>query len=123
LIDIALLFVLTFLWAAERRNMTNEQRDKTINFILEQQAKLTSDMQQIASNLQQLTEATAASEKRISRLEGAIVTVVNMIGESNKRTDAKIAEANAKWAETRERLDHFIFVLEKYISERKNGTN
>jgi predicted nucleic acid-binding Zn-ribbon protein len=107
--------------------MTNEQRDKTINFILEQQAKLTSDMQQLA-------EAAVASEKRISRLEGAIVTVINMIGDSNKRTDAKIAELNertdakiaelnAKWNETSERLGHFIFVFEKYISERQNGTN
>jgi predicted nucleic acid-binding Zn-ribbon protein len=96
--------------------MTNEDRNRTIDFILTQQAKLTSDVQQLA-------EATAASEKRISRLEGAVVTVVNMIGESNKRTDARIAELNEKWVETGERLDHFIFVLEKYISERKNGTN
>jgi predicted nucleic acid-binding Zn-ribbon protein len=96
--------------------MTNEQRDKTINFILEQQAKLTSDLRQLA-------EAGVAAEKRISRLEGAIVTVVNIIGESNKRTDARIAELNEKWTETRERLDHFIFVLEKYVSERRNGSN
>jgi predicted nucleic acid-binding Zn-ribbon protein len=103
--------------------MTNEDRNKTIDFILTQQAKLTSDMQQLA-------EAAVASEKRISRLEGAVVTVVNMIGQSNKRitelnerTDAGIAELNQKRAEPNERLDHFIFVLEKYISERKNGTN
>lgn len=107
--------------------MTNEERDRTINFILEQQAKLT-------AGLQQLAEAGVAAEKRISRLEGAVVTVVNMIGENNKRiaesnerTDAKIAELdkkwNEKWIETSERLDHFIFVLEKYISERQNGTN
>lgn len=100
--------------------MTNEDRDKTIDFILEQQAKLTVDMQQLA-------EAGVAAEKRISRLEGAIVTVVNMIGESNRRTDAKIAEMNEKWnekwIETSERLDNFIFVLEKYISERQNGSN
>src|SRR5262245_37447556 len=104
--------------------MTNEDRDKTIDFILEQQAKLTVDMQQLA-------EASVAAEKRIGRLEGAIVTVVNMIGESNKRTDAKIAEMNEradakiaemneKWIETSEKLDHFIFVLEKYITERQN---
>jgi hypothetical protein len=103
--------------------MTNEQRDKTINFILEQQARVT-------SGLQQLAEAAVTSEKRISRLEGAIVTVVNMIGENNKRiaelserTDARIADLNQKWDETSERLDHFIFVLEKYISERQNGSN
>jgi predicted nucleic acid-binding Zn-ribbon protein len=95
--------------------MINEQRGKTINFIIEQQAKPTSDIQQFA-------EAAVSSEKRISRLEGAIVTVVNMIGESKKRTDAKIAESNEKWTETRERPGHFIFVLEKYISERRNGT-
>jgi hypothetical protein len=107
--------------------MTNEERDKTINFILQQQGKLTVDLQQLA-------EAAVAAEKRASRLEGAVVTVVNMIGESNKRiaesnerTDAKIAELNEKWnekwIETSERLDHFIFVLEKYINERQNGTN
>jgi hypothetical protein len=103
--------------------MTNEQRDKTINFILEQQARVTSDLQRLAEASAASAEAAVASEKRISRLEGAIVTVVNMIGESNKRTDAKIAEMNEKWIETRERLDHFIFVLEKYISERQNGSN
>jgi predicted nucleic acid-binding Zn-ribbon protein len=103
--------------------MTNEQRDKTINFILEQQAKLTTDLQRLAEASATSAEAAVASEKRISRLEGAIVTVVNIIGESNKRTDAKIAELSQKWAETSERLDHFIFVLEKYISERQNGSN
>jgi len=96
--------------------MTNEERDKTINFILEQQAKLTVDLQQLA-------EAGVAAEKRISRLEGAIVTVVNMIGESNKRTDARITELNERWVETSERMNHFILVLEKYISERRNGSN
>jgi hypothetical protein len=75
--------------------MTNEQRDKTINFIFEQRAK-------VATNLQQLAEAGSAAEERISRMEGAIVTVVNMIGESNKRTDARIAELNEKWKETTE---------------------
>jgi chromosome segregation ATPase len=110
--------------------MTNEQRDKTINFILEQQARVTSDLQRLAEASAASAEAAVASEKRISRLEGAIVTVVNMIGESNKRiaelserTDARIADLNQKWAETSERLDHFIFVLEKYISERQNGSN
>jgi hypothetical protein len=103
--------------------MANEQRDKTINVILEQQARVTSDLQRLA-------EAAVISEKRAGRLEGAVVTVVNMIGENNKRiaelserTDARIAELNQKWAENSERLDHFTFVLEKYISERQNGSN
>jgi predicted nucleic acid-binding Zn-ribbon protein len=96
--------------------MTDEEREKTVQFILEQQAKLT-------VGLQQLTEAHAAGEKRISRLESALVTVAGMIGESNKRTDARIAEINEKHAETNERLDHFIYVLEKYISEKRNGNN
>ncbi len=103
--------------------MNNAERDRTINFILEQQVKVTVD-------LQQLTEAHVAAEKRISRLEGAVVTVVNMIGENNKRIaelnerqSQMQAELKTQWAETNERLDHFIFVLEKYISERQNGKN
>ncbi|MGH9842482.1 MAG: hypothetical protein ACREEM_27380 [Blastocatellia bacterium] len=103
--------------------MTDEDRNRTVEFILEQQARVTVDLQQLA-------EANVAAEKRIARLESALVTVVSMIGESNQRTDARIAEINEKHveinekhAETNERLDHFIYVLEKYISERQNGKN
>ena len=106
--------------------MDNEQIERHISFIIEQQAQFSVD-------IQKLNEAHAKAEGRISRLEGAIVAVVNMIAdltkaqkhtdeklvelaEGQKRTDEQLAETSAKLAETDERLNIFINVVERHLS-------
>ena len=104
--------------------MANEEMQKTMQLILEQQA-------QFALNFQRIEEAHAKSEERVSRLEGAIVGVVTLLGNLTKaqeRTDAKVNELAGKVTQltdaqkqTDERLNALINIVERYIADRRNG--
>ena len=108
--------------------MTNEEIGQRIEFIIEQQAQFTSD-------IQILREIQAADNKLLKEqyrnLSDAVVSVVGMVGrlaEAQERTDRRIAElaegltrTDANVAELTERLNLFINVVEKYIS--RNGNN
>jgi archaellum component FlaC len=106
--------------------MDEEKLNRTMEFIIEQQANFT-------VNIQLLQEAHSQGEKRLSRLEGAFVTMYNDLNRLTKNVEVlsgKVTELSNdivvlkdEQKETRERLDAFIVVLEKYISrdEEKNG--
>lgn len=115
--------------------MTNEEMNKKMEFILEQQA-------QFAVNLQRLEERMEdfqmKAEARLSRLEGAVVGVVGLIDRMIKvqeRTDENVAEltkqvlalaeaqirTDKRLVETDERLNTLITVVERFISEGRNG--
>jgi hypothetical protein len=101
--------------------MTNEEIGQRIEFIIEQQAQFTSDMQV----LRELQAADAQLLKEQYRnLSDAVVAVVGMVGrlaEAQARTDQKVSELADAQARTDERLNIFINVVEKYIS--RNGKN
>ena len=97
--------------------MNNEETQKRIEFIIEQQAQFSADIQQLKEvqiraqeQIDLLRETQAQSEARVSRVEDAIVRLVNVV--------ERLADAQAQ---TDERLNIFISVVEKYISERRNG--
>lgn len=94
--------------------MTNEEIERTIEFILKQQAQFT-------VNMQKLEEAQSKAEKRTDRLEGAFVGLVNLIGDTQRQTQAQITEIASALAETNERLNNFILVVERYVSGNQNG--
>jgi hypothetical protein len=83
--------------------MTNEEIEKTMQFILEQQA-------QFAANQQQISE-------RVSRLETNMAEMA--------RAQTHMSEVVAVMADTHrhteEKLEAFIGVLERFISEGRNG--
>ena len=83
--------------------MTNEELERAMKFVLEQQA-------QFAANQQQVGE-------RVSRLETNMAEMA--------RAQAHMNEVVAVMADThrltQEKLDAFIGVLERYISEGRNG--
>ncbi|HKQ52608.1 MAG TPA: hypothetical protein VJT74_09580 [Pyrinomonadaceae bacterium] len=108
--------------------MTNEEIEKTMQFILEQQA-------QFASNFQRIEEARARDAARITRLEESFQLLVQLaeshderlvtLTEAQIRTneqiaaiDEQIAAINERTAETDERLNALIKVVERYISSR-----
>jgi predicted nucleic acid-binding Zn-ribbon protein len=104
--------------------MSEQEMQRKMEFIVEQQAAFVTD-------LQKLQEEQAKAESRISRLEGAIVSVVNMIGELVKAqytSEAKISEmtekVNAVTARVdglTERIDTFItMMVERYFGDQ-NG--
>jgi len=97
--------------------MTNEEFNRKIQFIVDQQAIF-------AVNIQKLEEAHAKGEARISRLESAFVTLydtVSKIAENQKKTDEQLKETRRLVHESAERLNALTLVVEKYISSMNNG--
>lgn len=114
--------------------MTYEEIEKTMQFILEQQAQFT-------SNFQKMEEAQAKDAARITRLEESFQLLVRLAESHDERlvtlteaqirtneqiaaTDEQIAAINERTAETDERLNSLIAIVERYISGRdQNGAS
>jgi hypothetical protein len=104
--------------------MSNEEMQKKMDFIVEQQAQFVVD-------IHELHVAHGEMTTKHNHLTEAMTAVVGWIGklaqgqseltEAQKRTDAQIAETNAQVAETHERLNIFINVVERFINEHRNG--
>ena len=87
-----------------------------MEFIVEQQAQFTVDIQQLKET--QEAEAKLWREKH-SDLTDALTTIVGMVGklaEAQERTDEQLSELTNRQAETDDRLNVFINVVERYIS-------
>jgi len=85
--------------------MTYEEIEKTIKFILEQQAQIVVQQQQVGERVSRL-ETNMAD---MARTQADINEVVAIMLETHKHTE--------------EKLDAFIGVLERYISEDRNGNS
>ena len=90
--------------------MTNEEIQKTMDFIIKQQ--------------EHFAESMEKADSRMNRLESAFVTIFNMVTETAKAlknlTD-KINVLPKVQANTDDRLNIFITTVERYISDRRNG--
>ena len=96
--------------------MNNEQFERRMEFIVEQQA-------QFAADIQQLKETQEAEAKlwreRHNDLTDALTTIVGIVGKlagAQERTDEQLSELTNKQAETDDRLNVFVNVVERYIS-------
>ncbi len=105
--------------------MDDKKLEKTIEFILNNQAQFTVD-------IQKLQEANKDAEKRVSILERAAVNLFNALTETNKNIGSvaekvdlitnkvdKLADFQKK---TDERLDAVILMAEKFFSG-ENGNS
>ena len=108
--------------------MTSEEMERTMAFILEQQAQTASTITQIHSTMAQLTERLDRLTERTDRnAEG--ITALLAIAEMHEREITENREAQARAdAENRgaqprtdERLNALINTVERYISEGRNG--
>ena len=100
--------------------MNNEQFERRMEFIVEQQTKN-------SVNIEKLQEAHAELTKKHNNLTDALTTVVGMIGElasgherlseAQRHTDEQLSELTNKQAETDDRLNVLIGVVERYFSE------
>lgn len=96
--------------------MDDEKIQKTLEFILDNQAQFSSD-------IQELKELHKQSEKRISVLERATINLYNEVVETSKSVQTLSEKVNIlaeSQKETNERLDAVINVFEKYLDQR-NG--
>lgn len=104
--------------------MTHEEMERAIEFVLSQQA-------QFATNLQQLADTQVTFQNQLNKVNEAVVATIGMIGklaQAQERTEKEVQELSHKLdalaqrgGETEERLNAFIAVVERYISERRNG--
>jgi septation ring formation regulator EzrA len=104
--------------------MTEEERERLLEFILQSQANSEVRLQKLEEMHLKLEESHQKSDARMSRLEKAFVTsfnIVTEIAEAQKSLTAEVKELRAAQAETAEKLDIFINVLERYISGEGNG--
>lgn len=115
--------------------MTNEEMQKTMEFIVEQQA-------QASAKIDALTEAQKGADERWNerwtRTEEGIRALLSIaeihereiaslgekiaaVSENGRATDKRIAEVSENGRATDERLNTLINVVERQISERRNG--
>jgi hypothetical protein len=87
--------------------MSNEEVDRRIAFIIEQQAHF-------ASDIQQLREVQVQTEHVVARL--ASVTL-----EGFKEVNAKINALVDSQTRTDENLRNLVAVVDRYFSEGRNG--
>lgn len=96
--------------------MNNEQFERRMGFIIEQQAQFSADILELKEA--QKTEAQLWRDK-YDNLTDAITTVVGMIGKlttAQERTDEQLSELTNKQAETDDRLNALIGVVERSFS-------
>ena len=92
--------------------MTNDEIQRTMEFIIKQQ-------ESFSEGMGELREAHAKSEGRISRLDGACVTLSNAVSKladtsaEHSKSLAILTEAQAR---TDERVNNLIDVVERLIS-------
>lgn len=99
--------------------MTNEEIERTMQFILEQQA-------QFAANFQKMEEARQRDTSRITQMEESFRLLVQLAQSHDERlvslaeNQIALTEAqrrtNEQLAETDEKLNSLITIVERYIS-------
>jgi septation ring formation regulator EzrA len=108
--------------------MSDGELNRRFDFIAEQLA-------QVVVGLQMMKEAHEADyekfDKRMNRLEGAFVGIYNTVTKQSEQIEKhseqiqnlfkSVEGLRDEGRETRERLDIFIVMLERYISRNENG--
>jgi small-conductance mechanosensitive channel len=92
--------------------MTNDELQKMLEFVAQRQEVFADNMDK--------------AEKRMNQLERGFVSLFNVVSDS-ARIQKEMAESQkelqAQQAHTDERLSALINVVEKFISEGRNGRN
>jgi hypothetical protein len=103
--------------------MTNEEFDKRMDFIVEQQAQFASDMQQLREAQAQTEHVVTQTVEIVGRLANGTLegfkdvnTKIDVLVDSQIRTDEKI---NA----LADDLRNLIVVVDRYFSEGRNGND
>ena len=111
--------------------MTDEEMQRTIGFILEQQAQLTVSMGQLTGQVDKLSNTVDKLSDNVDKLSDKVdrtadgINALLAIAEIHDREIAALRESvsavDERGRQTDERLNALINTVERYISERRNG--
>ena len=113
--------------------MTHEDMEQKIEFIIKQQESFSDTLQEVVNTLHEVAERQDKLAERQDKLaerqdkfqeqqektDKAVIGLVSIVADvmqSQKASDARAKEVS-------DRLDIFINVLERYISENRNGSH
>ena len=112
-----------------------EENQRNINFILGQQAQFSAGQAQFSADMQQLREAQARAEQKwentanginallaIAELHNQEIQEIKELAKAQAEAQAEAqARTDRQMAETDERLNALVNVVEKMISDKRNG--
>ena len=94
--------------------MSNEELERRMAFIVEQQAQFASDIQQLRESQTQTDQVVAQTGEIVARL-------ANVTLEGFKDVNAKINALVDSQIRTDENLRNLVGVVDRYFSEGRNG--
>lgn len=111
--------------------MTNEELDRKMEFIVQQQAQFVADIQVMREVHDQDVELLKETDRKLSNAIASAAEVLNGLAIAQARNEAKLADSNARLAESNARVDAklaelsdrlnvFIGVVERHISGNGN---
>jgi len=115
-------------------NMNNEEFDRKMTFIVEQQAQFASDIQQLQESQSRTDQVVAQTAQLVGQV-GEVVTrlanvthagftevnaKINALVDAQIRTEENLMRTDKNVASTDESLKHLITVVDRYLSGR-NG--
>lgn len=113
--------------------MTNEEMQKMMEFILQQQATFTVNLDLLREQVNHLSDAQRRTEENLAELVTAqtqmarqqthMNEVVAAIADAQQRTEARVAELAEAQAHTDERLNSLINVVERYFSNGRKDNS
>ena len=104
--------------------MTNEDMEKAMEFIVNQQAQSSAKIDALAEAQKRNTEGISALLSIAQIHEGEIATLgekIAQVGEKIVQVGEKIAEVSENGRATDKRLNALINTVERQISEGRNG--
>jgi uncharacterized coiled-coil protein SlyX len=118
--------------------MTDEERQRQMDFIVDQQAQITVHLDQLAEKVDSLADSQLRAEERWTKTEGGIRSLLAIaeLHEQEIRAHDTLISANSRQIaalgemiaasreagrETDERLNALINTVERLISESRNG--
>jgi hypothetical protein len=111
--------------------MTGEERQRQMDFIVSQQAQFAANMQLSDERITRLEEMQQRSEEKWARTEEGIRSLlavaeihereISDLKESIRETSVIARAATEAGRASDERLNALVIMVEKYLSERRDG--
>ncbi len=115
--------------------MTNEEFQKAMEFILQQEARSSAKIDALGEKVEALADVQKGADERWTRTEEGIRALLSIaeihereianlgqtMNDNSRKTDERIAALSENGRATDERLNALINVVERQISEGRNG--